>query len=324
MFDGKEYVYAVYEEKSFSKAAHKLYITQPALSTAVKKVEAKIGSPIFDRSTSPISLTPSGEIYIDAVEKLFTLEQNTVNQLNNLNGLLTGKLTIGGSIFFSSYILPSLLAKFSNLYPQIQIELVEGTTSQLVEKLFSEEIDLIVDSSELDSKIYEDYYYKTERIVLAIPNSFSVNDQLKDFRITEENTREHKYYEEGFPTLPLKMLGDTPFIFLKENNSLYKRTAKMCSNQGFTPKIIMKPDQLMTAFNMASKGVGATFIPDTLIQYVAYHVPLSYYKMDDKLAIRNMYLWRKRNKYLAKAVEEFIRVAMENRNLPEKSSSEKI
>ena len=257
------------------------------------------------------------------MEKLFTLEQNTVNQLNNLNGLLTGKLTIGGSIFFSSYILPSLLAKFSSLYPQIQIELIEGTTSQLVEKLFSEEIDLIIDSSELDSKIYEDYYYKTERIVLAIPSSFAINEQLKDFRIAEENTREHKYYEDGFPALPLKMLGDTPFIFLKENNSLYKRTAKMCSNQGFTPKIIMKPDQLMTAFNMASKGVGATFIPDTLIQYVAYHVPLSYYKMDDKLAIRNMYLWRKRNKYLTKAVEEFIRVAMESRGALEKTMTER-
>ena len=58
MFDGKEYVYAVYEEKSFSKAAQKLYITQPALSTAIKKVEKKIGTPIFDRSTSPIGLTP--------------------------------------------------------------------------------------------------------------------------------------------------------------------------------------------------------------------------------------------------------------------------
>ena len=88
MFDGKEYVYAVYEEKSFSKAAQKLYITQPALSTAIKKVEKKIGTPIFDRSTSPIGLTPGGEVYIDAIEKLFALEQNTLNQLNNLNGLL--------------------------------------------------------------------------------------------------------------------------------------------------------------------------------------------------------------------------------------------
>lgn len=85
--------------KEFSKAAQKLYITQPALSTAIKKVEKKIGTPIFDRSTSPIGLTPGGEVYIDAIEKLFALEQNTLNQLNNLNGLLAGKLSVGGTIF---------------------------------------------------------------------------------------------------------------------------------------------------------------------------------------------------------------------------------
>ena len=117
MFDGKEYVYAVYEEKSFSKAAQKLYITQPALSTAIKKGgKKKIGSPIFDRSTSPIGLTPSGEVYIDAIEKLFALEQNTINQLNNLNGLLAGKLTIGGTDF-SDLLYPSQPS--GGIFPQI-------------------------------------------------------------------------------------------------------------------------------------------------------------------------------------------------------------
>ena len=146
MFDGKEYVYAVYEEKSFSKAAQKLYITQPALSTAIKKVEKKIGTPIFDRSTSPIGLTPGGEVYIDAIEKLFALEQNTLNQLNNLNGLLAGKLSVGGTIFFTSFVLPGVLSEFSHRYPQIKIDLQEGTTTQLTDKLVAEELDLLIDN----------------------------------------------------------------------------------------------------------------------------------------------------------------------------------
>ena len=100
MFDGKEYVYAVYEEKSFSKAAQKLYITQPALSTAIKKVEKKIGTPIFDRSTSPIGLTPGGEVYIDAIEKLFALEQNTLNQLNNLMGFWRASCRLAERSFY--------------------------------------------------------------------------------------------------------------------------------------------------------------------------------------------------------------------------------
>ncbi len=260
MFDGKEYVYAVYEEKSFSKAAQKLYITQPALSTAIKKVEKKIGSPIFDRSTSPIGLTPSGEVYIDAIEKLFALEQNTINQLNNLNGLLTGKLSIGGTIFFTSFILPGILGEFSRKYPQIKIELIEGTTSQLTDKLMGEELDLIIDNSELDDKNYEKYYYNTERIILAVPKEFEINKELKEYQLTSADIRNRLHRDDDFPALPLPLLKNTPFIFVKEENSIYKRGVKMCSRQNYTPNITLKPDQVVSAFNMAGKGIGATFI----------------------------------------------------------------
>ena len=60
MFQGMRYVYEVYKEMSFSRAAKNLYISQPSLSTAVKKAEDRIGFPIFDRSTSPIQLTELG------------------------------------------------------------------------------------------------------------------------------------------------------------------------------------------------------------------------------------------------------------------------
>lgn len=315
MFDGKEYVYAVYEEKSFSKAAQKLYITQPALSTAIKKVEKKIGSPIFDRSTSPIGLTPGGEVYIEAIEKLFNLEETTLNQLNNLNGLLAGKLAIGGTIFFTSFILPALLAEFSKKYPQIKIELVEGTTSQLTEKLMSEEVDLIIDNSELDDKNYEKYYYGSERIILAVPKGFEINEALKEYQMTREDIAAHLNSRPEFPALPLPLLRNTPFVFLKEENSIYKRGTKMCGKQNYSPNIVLKPDQVVTAFNMAAKGVGATFIPDALIASVPYDAPLCYYKMDEQLSVRHVYFYKKRNKYQTKAMEEFLRVAAGDESL---------
>lgn len=310
MFDGKEYVYAVYEEKSFSKAAQKLYITQPALSTAIKKVEKKIGTPIFDRSTSPIGLTPGGEVYIDAIEKLFALEQNTLNQLNNINGLLAGKLSVGGTIFFTSFVLPGILGEFSRRYPQIKIELQEGTTTQLTEKLVSEELDLLIDNSELDDKNYEKYYYCTERIILAVPKSYPINEELREYQLTAEDIRAGRHSQSDFPVLPLSLLKDTPFIIVKEENSIYKRSMKMCSRQNYTPNIIMKPDQVVSSFNMAGRGGGATFIPDGLIVNLPYEVPLCFYKMNEELAVRYVYLYKKRNKYLTKAMEEFIRVAV--------------
>ena len=319
MFDGKEYVYAVYEEKSFSKAAQKLYITQPALSTAIKKVEKKIGTPIFDRSTSPIGLTPGGEVYIDAIEKLFALEQNTLNQLNNLNGLLAGKLSVGGTIFFTSFILPALLGEFSRRYPQIKIELMEGTTVQLTEELGAEELDLLIDNSELDDRNYEKYYYSTERIILAVPGSFPINAELEKYQLTAADIAAGRHSRGDFPALPLPLLKATPFIFVKEENSIYKRGVKMCNRQNYTPNIILKPDQVVSAFNMAGRGVGATFIPDGLVANLPYEVPLCYYKMDEELSVRHVYFYKKRNKYLTKAMEEFIRVAVGDAALREET-----
>ena len=62
MFDGMDYFYEFYLERSFSGAAKKLFISQPALSASVKKVEKQLGVTIFDRSTNPISLTPAGKV----------------------------------------------------------------------------------------------------------------------------------------------------------------------------------------------------------------------------------------------------------------------
>ena len=74
MFRNREYVYAVYKEMSFSRAAEKLFISQPALSAMVKKVEKRIGSPIFDRSCSPIRLTNCGKEYISCIEQIMDVE----------------------------------------------------------------------------------------------------------------------------------------------------------------------------------------------------------------------------------------------------------
>ena len=74
MFQGMEYIYEVYKEKSFSKAAAALFISQPSLSANVKRVENRIGYPIFDRSTKPLQLTEVGKHYIQAVEKSWILK----------------------------------------------------------------------------------------------------------------------------------------------------------------------------------------------------------------------------------------------------------
>ena len=81
MFQYEEYVYAVYKEKSFTRAADRLFVSQPALSATVKKQEERLGFKIFDRGTPSLSLTEEGEVYIRAIERLHALKTDLGNQI---------------------------------------------------------------------------------------------------------------------------------------------------------------------------------------------------------------------------------------------------
>jgi DNA-binding transcriptional LysR family regulator len=87
MLNEMKYVYEVYKEKSFSKAAKKLFISQPALSNMVRKAEKEMGAPIFDRSTIPLTVTKEGAYYIRTVEKILFLERNLERYFQDIAGL---------------------------------------------------------------------------------------------------------------------------------------------------------------------------------------------------------------------------------------------
>ena len=87
MTDYKEYIYAIYQEKSFSKAAKKLYVSQPWLSATVKKVEQQLQIPLFDRSTNPISLTDAGRYYIEQIERIMAIEEEMQRHFNEMRSV---------------------------------------------------------------------------------------------------------------------------------------------------------------------------------------------------------------------------------------------
>ena len=85
-----KYIYTVYQCGSFSKAAEKLFLTQPALSISVQKVEHEVGMPLFNRDKKPLEITEAGMIYIQKIEQIQHLEQELAMQLNDLTDLKTG------------------------------------------------------------------------------------------------------------------------------------------------------------------------------------------------------------------------------------------
>lgn len=308
MFRGIRYVYAVYKEMSFSKAARSLYISQPSLSAAVKKEEEELGFPIFDRSSSPVRLTEVGREYIRAAERILEIQQGFADYINDVSGLKTGSVSIGGTNLFASYVLPPILSGFSEKYPLIEVDLVEGDAAELTEKLLRGSIDLLVENARLDPDVFESRLCCSEHLMLTVPKKFAVNEKAKAWALSAEQVKSGVHLDPGFPAVPLELFSGEQFLLLRQGNDSRSRADRLCAKAGFTPKIRLELGQQITAYNLSCGEMGISFSGDLLIRRVPSGGNMLFYKLDESEAARGICFYYKRSRYLTKAVREFLKL----------------
>lgn len=311
MFVWKKYVYEVYKERSFTKAAQNLYISQPSLSARIKKIEVIIGEPLFDRSTTPLQLTEVGKVYIEAAEEITQIEQRVENYINDLAGLKTGNLAVGASTLFAAYVVPSLITQFNQKFPDVHIQLIEGNTAELEEMLGSNALDFVIDNYHYDSILYNKELYCEENILLAVPKHFAINEELGMYQLSYKNIKNKNYLNQKYPAVPLGRFADLPFIMLTQGNDTRTRGDRLCRNVGFKPNIVLEFNQQSTAYMASSTQLGATFISDILVSQLPAFENLVYYKLDGEEAKRKVFFYYKTHKYKTRVMEEFIRMMHE-------------
>jgi len=311
MFDGMEYVYEVYKEKSFSKAAKKLYISQPSLSASVKRIERRLNQPLFDRSCKPIRPTACGLEYIKCVEKIIDIEKGFENYINNIEVLRTGTLSLGGSNLFASYLLPPIIKIFQKRYPGVELRMAEADTSALGGMLLNGQLDLVLDNYPFSEQVYVRHMFLSETLLLAVPGEYSVNERIKRYAMSVQEVKQGRHLAEEMPAVPLKELREEPFLFLRSGNDTRGRAERICQNHGVSPRVVLQLDQQVTSYNVTCQGIGVSFVSDTLISQVADDPAVYFYKLADEDAHRNVYFYCKQGKYVTKAMREFLHLANE-------------
>lgn len=310
MFRSMDYIYEVYRERSFTSAAKNLYISQPALSAAVKKVEAKVGAELFDRNSSPIALTDAGRAYIDAAERIYAIQKDFVRELGDLENSRVGKLTVSAATLISSLILPRIIMDFSRQYPGVQIEMTEGPSAELHDKLLSGEIELLLDYM-FNETDYTAYPLIEEHILLAVPAACELNAQFADEQLSAADIRAGRHLLPDCPTVELAPFAQEPFLLLKKGNDMYDRSLELCTAMQFTPRRVFHLDQLMTCYHAVKAGMGVTFITDTLPKSNSMSADVVFYKLPAPQTTRTLYLAHKHGSYLSHAAHAFIRSAQE-------------
>lgn len=167
-----QYILAVAEHRHFELASEKCFITQSTLSTMISKFEDEIGFRIFDRTKKPVSLTYEGQLIIDQLKIIV----NNIEQLKELTkevkGEVSGHLTLSVIPTIAPFLLPIFLQDFAAKFPNLTIKIREETTTEIIRKLKSRELDIGIlsislnDTELIETKLYDEpfLYYDAEQL----------------------------------------------------------------------------------------------------------------------------------------------------------------
>lgn len=309
-----QYIYEVYKEKSFSRAAGNLYISQPALSATVRKIEKQLGYQIFDRSTTALRLTEAGAAYVEAAEKILNIEKHLKRYTDDLTNLQCGKLIVSGTSFFSSYVMPPILKAYQELYPGITLQFEEADSKQLYEQAMRHNIDLIIDGGQYDKEHFDSHLLFKEHIVLGIPRGLHGYESLKDMELTAEEIASGRHLLKETAGIDLSILKSEEFVLLKSGHDLHWRALNLCQERGFVPKSGIHLNQLMTALHVAANELGIVFLTDTFVSKLHLDIPLRYYKIatgHPEYIVRRVFIAHRSNCQMTKAMERFIQLGQE-------------
>lgn len=317
MFRKKDIIAAIYREGGFSKASKKLHIAQPSLSVMVSGVEQEIGAKLFDRSISPVRLTRVGEKYLECCDNISMIEDDFINYVNDINGLEIGEISIGGSALYISNIVPHILSEFSKRHPSIKIRLYDMDTPALIRMIQSGELDVAIDNFPSNVEKLDKHYLGTEILLLAVPQDYSINENLREFAYSYEDIIKGMHVARTRPYLEnMRAFNDQPFILLQESFDTRKRCDALFEDYGIKVRAAYELNQLQSAFGMASSGLGITIISDTLVRQSEYSAAnMCYYAVRSPEFTRDVYYYTRKSRMISRDLQEFLDISHDTRLL---------
>lgn len=280
-----KYIVAIADELNISKAAQKLFVSQPSLSQCVQNVERELGTKIFDRSTTPLKITYAGEVFIKWARKTLNSTEEINRKIADISGLKNIKLSIGISPYRSTCILPPVITEFKKLYPQCYIVVEEHPTTILHSMMDEGKIDILIDTPHHNTIDYTSIPLIKENILLDVP---------KDWNIKGDEVE-------------LSEFADKPFVMLANEQLLGRISRDLCLQNGFEPKISLECHTVETAHAFVAEGLGVSFVPELFVKYWNKK-DTNYYKVKNCQPVREFCVVYDNRKYLPLAVQDFIKV----------------
>ena len=230
---------------SISRASQKLFTAQPNLSRTLKRIEDNIGFVIFDRSKSPLALTQEGKILFDYIDKFQDLEMEMLKEINESKSSNNSYIRIGSLTFMSQYIIPNIVPRLIEVYPNLELSLTKYDSTSFEDALLRDEIDLFITNRNINNKNLQSVHVLNDKIYLMVPKSIYKDD----------NNSLEDYSKETF------------FLLNREKN-LRKSVEDIFKAKNFYPENIKITSTIMNSVSLVRANKGVTFIYESALKMI--------------------------------------------------------
>jgi DNA-binding transcriptional LysR family regulator len=245
-FRALKYLLSLSERGSITAAARDNYVTQPAVSIQLRKLQEDLGAVLFEVRGRALRFTRAGEIALDYARRIAELDGELHRELADLAELRRGRIALGTIDAASIYVLPGVYSRFQGLYPGIDIHLEVAATVPLLRKLRSGEIDCLVGTLPVDeSDDLEAFPIFDESLVVIAPPGHPLTRRR---RITAGDLAPHD------------------FISFHEESITRRIIEHVLVKKGVAPKISMAIDSPEAIKNLVSSGIGLAILPERAVR----------------------------------------------------------
>lgn len=297
------YVKTVADEKSISQAAKKLFMAQPSLSQSLQRIEETLGTQLFNRTSSGLTLTFAGERYYHMASQILKMYEDFEIEISDINNLKTGRIHLGITNHLGTLTLSKVLPRFRDICSHVELIISEENSATLEQLLLSGELDFAImhaPKSNIQPLIHYDIMKKDPFVIAISPNH----------PLVKKAKKEPGY---PYPVLDVKLLKQETFLMLHKQQRIRQVTDSVLAKAGITqPKIGLTLRNYETAQLLAAQGLGVTLVP---LQY-SQIAPSEYFpillSIDEKYdASWDMSIATLKNSFLSKADQLFIRMVKE-------------